>query len=376
MIPFNKPFIIGNEIDYIKMAVESGKISGNGNFTQKCNRFLERKFNFAKCLLTTSCTDALEMAAILCNIAPDDEVIVPSFTFVSSALAFIRLRAKIVFADSRSDHPGIDESKIEDLITPRTKAIVVVHYAGIACDMDIIMKLAEKHNLYVIEDAAQAIDSLYKGKPLGGIGNIGCFSFHETKNIMSGEGGVLVVNDKDLLKRAEVIWEKGTNRAEFFRGEVNKYGWMDTGSSFLPSEITAAFLLAQLERLDIIQQKRQKIWCQYYDGLIALETAGKIKLPEIPSYSTNNYHMFYIICETLDQRSRLLSYLKSKNITAVSHYLPLHLSQYYGSLTNEIPELKLSVYYSDCILRLPFYYELGSADVRYIAGEINNFFKI
>jgi len=292
MIPFNKPFFTGQETEYIKQAVSSGKISGNGTFTNKCQNFFEKKYGFKKCLLTNSCTDALEMSAILCDIQPGDEVIVPSYTFVSTANAFVLRGAKIVFADSRLDHPGIDESKIERLITSRTKMIVPVHYAGVACNMDVIMEIAKRHHLFVVEDAAQAIDSYYKGRPLGGIGHIGCFSFHETKNIQCGEGGMIVINDERFCKRAEIIWEKGTNRAEFFRGEVNKYGWVDIGSSFLPSEITAAFLFAQIEHLDEIQTRRKQIWNTYYDELKTLEKLNFLKLPYTPEYASNNGHLF------------------------------------------------------------------------------------
>jgi len=273
-IPFNKPYLSGNETDYIHQAVASGHISGNGMFTKKCQTFFEERWGFKKCLLTTSCTDALEMSALLLDIKPGDEVIMPSYTFVSTALAFVRQGAKIVFVDSREDHPNMDESLIEALITPQTRAIVPVHYAGMACDMDKIIALAEKYNLFVVEDAAQAIDSYYNGKPLGSMGHLGCFSFHETKNIQSGEGGMLAINDERFMKRAEIVWEKGTNRAEFFRGEVNKYGWVDIGSSFLPSDIIAAFLYAQLENLDDIQKRRKDIWNTYYDGLKPLADKG------------------------------------------------------------------------------------------------------
>src|SRR5664280_2868130 len=310
-IPFNKPYLTGKELDYIKDAVSRGKISGNGYYTRKCQEFFQERYGFKKCLLTTSCTDALEMAAILCNLQPGDEVIIPSYTFVSTANAFVLRGAKIVFADSRKDHPGIDESKIESLITSRTKVIVPVHYAGVACDMDIIMDIAKRHNLLVVEDAAQSIDSFYKGKALGGIGHIGCFSFHETKNIQCGEGGMLVINDNRFLKRAEIIWEKGTNRAEFFRGEVNKYGWVDIGSSFLPSEISAAFLWAQIENLDELQNKRKQIWYLYYGQLKPLEDNGCFQLSIIPSYATNNAHMFYLVCISLEDRSNLITYLKN-----------------------------------------------------------------
>ena len=306
MIPFNKPYLTGKEVHYVYQAVFSGKISGNGFFTQKCHSFFEKRYGFRKCLLTTSCTEALEMAAILCNIQLGDEVIVPSYTFVSSALAFVRQGAKIIFADSCSNNPNIDADNIEALITSKTKVIVPVHYAGIACDMDKIMEIANRYNLFVVEDAAQAVDSYYKSRPLGSIGHLAAFSFHETKNIISGEGGLLVVNDERLIRRSEIIWEKGTNRSEFFRGEVNKYGWVDIGSSFLPSEVISAFLYAQLENLDAIQERRKSIWRIYYDGLKELENDGFIKMPDIPVYATNNAHMFYLVCRSLDERSALI----------------------------------------------------------------------
>ena len=323
MIPFNKPYLTGKEIQYIEQAVKSGKISGNGMFTKKCHNFFEERYGFKKCLLTTSCTDALEMAALLLEIQPGDEVIMPSYTFVSTANAFVLRGAKIVFADSRPDHPGIDESKIESLITPYTKGIVTVHYAGVACNMDKIMEIANRYGLLVVEDAAQAVDSCFNGQPLGGIGHLGCFSFHETKNIQSGEGGMLVINDDRFVKRAEIIWEKGTNRAEFFRGEVNKYGWVDIGSSFLPSEIIAAFLWAQLENLDNIQNRRKEIWSYYYEGLKTWANAEGIKLPLIPDYASNNAHMFYLVCRNIEQRTSLIKNLKDRNILAVFHYLSL-----------------------------------------------------
>ena len=374
-IPFNKPYLTGKELDYIKDAVSRGQISGNGHYTQKCQLFFQKQYGYKKCLLTTSCTDALEMAAILCNIQPGDEVIVPAYTFVSTVNAFVLRGAKIVFADSRKDHPGIDESKIESLITSHTRVIVPVHYAGFACDMDIIMSIAKRYNLLVVEDAAQAIDSLYKGKPLGGIGHLGCFSFHETKNIQCGEGGMLVINDEQFIKRAEIIWEKGTNRAGFFRGEVNKYGWVDIGSSFLPSEITAAFLFAQIESLSSIQKRRREIWNLYYEGLSAVSKKEKMRLPVIPPFATNNYHMFYLVCKSINKRTQIIDYLKTKGILSVFHYLPLHLSGYFQSVTNEIPFLPRSVYYSNNLLRLPFYYELSDKDIHVISSEIINFFN-
>jgi dTDP-4-amino-4,6-dideoxygalactose transaminase len=367
MIPFNKPYLTGKELVYIEDAVKKGKISGNGYYTQLCQNFFKTKYGFHKCLLTTSCTDALEMAAILINIHEGDEVIMPSYTFVSTANAFVLRGAKIIFADSRTDHPGLDEGKIEALITPKTKAIVPVHYAGVACDMDKIMDLAKKYNLYVIEDAAQAIDSYYTGKDglkraLGSIGHLAAFSFHETKNIISGEGGMLAINDSQFAERAEIIWEKGTNRSAFFRGEVDKYGWVDVGSSFLPSEIIAAFLWAQLENLENIQQVRKSHWEQYNIELQSWAAQNEIQLPVIPTYATNNGHLFYLVCKNISQRTALIEKLKNKDILSVFHYISLHSSLFYkDSYTgNQLPE---SDRYSDCVLRLPLFYELNVAEV-------------
>ncbi len=374
IIPFNKPFLTGKEAHYIYQAVYSGKISGNGIFTKKCQKYFEEKYGIKKALLTTSCTDALEMCAILCGIKPGDEVIVPSYTFVSSALAFVRQGAKILFADSYSNQPNLDPEKIEALITPKTKAIVPVHYAGVACDMDRIMEIANRHNLFVVEDAAQGIDSYYKGRPLGSIGHLAAFSFHETKNIISGEGGLLAINDERFIRRAEIIWEKGTNRAEFFRGEVNKYGWVDTGSSFLPSEIIAAFLWAQLENLGVIQAKRKQLWEEYYRLLKPLEEQGKLQLPIIPDYATNNGHMFYVICNNLAERTALISKLKNAGIGAVFHYLSLHASPYYQD-KHDGRELSNSDHYADCLVRLPMFFELELPDVKRICDIINLFYK-
>ena len=379
MIPFNKPFIIGNELQYIEDAVKSGKISGDGIFTKKCQDFFQIKYSFPKVLLTTSCTDALEMAAILCDIKAGDEVIVPSYTFVSSANAFALRGAKIIFADSYSDNPNVDPESIEKLITPKTKAIVPVHYAGIACDMEKIMNLAKMHNLFVIEDAAQAIDSYYTfsngtKKALGSIGHFAAFSFHETKNIIAGEGGMLVINHPEYFERAEIIREKGTNRSAFFRGEVNKYGWVDIGSSFLPSEIIAAFLFAQLEHLDTIQQKRKQIWEHYYNSLQNLEKEGFIKLPKIPNYATNNGHMFYIVCNSYEERSSLINHMKSKEIHPVFHYLSLNKSEYYLK-NNDLFEMPNSDKFTDCLLRLPFYYELSAEEQYKIIDTIKEYAK-
>lgn len=374
MIPFNKPYLSGSELAYIANAVQSGKISGDGVFTKKCHAFFEQRYGFGKVLLTTSCTDALEMAAILIDIKPGDEVIVPSYTFVSTVNAFVLRGAKIVFCDSKADHPNIDEDKIEALITDKTKAIVPVHYAGVSCDMDKIMSIANKYGLYVIEDAAQAIDSFYKGKPLGSIGHLAAFSFHETKNIISGEGGMLVINDNKFADRAEIIREKGTNRSKFFRGEVDKYGWVDIGSSFLPSEIIAAFLFAQLESIDVIQKRRKEIWLIYNDELKPLVNLGLVKVPVLPEYATNNAHMFYIQCENMQTRAKLITHLKEYEILSVFHYLSLHKSEYYKPFyQNE--NLPNSDYFTDCLLRLPMFYELTDEQVRYICSQIKIFFK-
>ncbi len=377
MIPFNKPFLTGKEAHYMYQAVYSMKLSGNGMFTKKCQQFFEEKYGFKKAVMTTSGTDALEMAAILCDVKPGDEVIVPSYTFVSSALAFVRQGARIIFADSCKDNPNIDADKIEALITPKTKVIVPVHYAGVACDMDKIMDIANRHNLFVVEDAAQAIDSYYKGRALGGIGHFGCFSFHETKNVTAGgEGGLLVVNDERFIRRAEIIWEKGTNRAEFFRGMVNKYGWVDTGSSFLPAEINSAFLLAQLENLETIQNRRREIWNQYYDGLKPLAYKGFFEMPDMPDYATNNAHMFYLVIPSLEERTKLISYLKEQGVGAVFHYLSLHLSDYYREhQVGSIPDLPQCDRFADCLVRLPMYFELKDEEVQEIIKIINNFFK-
>lgn len=361
-IGFNVPYFTGKETDYIYQAVLNRKISGDGKYTKLCHEYFEKRFGFLKCLLTTSCTDALEMAALLINIKEGDEVIMPSYTFVSTANAFVLRGAHIVFCDSRTDHPGMNEDLIESLITEKTKAIVPVHYAGVACDMDKIMALASKYNLFVIEDAAQAIDSYYTSangttRPLGSIGHLAAFSFHETKNIMSGEGGMLVINDEQFIERAEIIREKGTNRSRFFRGEVDKYGWVDIGSSFLPSDIIAAFLYAQLENLDDIQIKRKQIWDQYHAGLSELAQNGHFKLAVVPPYASNNSHMFYLIFDSITERNRMIAGLKEQNIASVFHYLSLHKSTYYEAkhTGGELPETDR---YSDCLLRLPMFYEL------------------
>lgn len=373
-IPFNKPYMTGRETDFIRRAVRSGKISGNGVFTKRCQQFFEERYGFRKCLLTTSCTDALEMAAILTNAGPGDEVIVPSYTFVSSALAFVRQGAKIVFCDSCGGNPNIDPAEIEKLVTPRTKVIVPVHYAGAACDMDAIMDIARRHDLLVVEDAAQAVDSFYTGRdgvkrPLGSIGHLAAFSFHETKNIISGEGGMLVVNDERFVRRAEIIWEKGTNRAEFFRGEVNKYGWVDTGSSFLPSEIVTAFLWAQLENLDAIQEKRRAIWNRYRSELAPLAERGFFTLPDLPEYATNNAHMFYLVFPDLEKRTAFIAGMKERGVQCVFHYLALHSSQFYSG-KHDGRELPNCDRFADCLVRLPLYFELDPDAVIAAAKDV------
>lgn len=369
MIPFNKPYCSGRELDYMKVVCGSMTMSGNGDFTKKCHAFFEERYGFKKCLLTTSGTDALEMCAMLCELHPGDEVIVPSYTFVSSAIAFLREGAKVVFADSGTDNPNITVDTIRPLINEHTKVIVVVHYAGVACDMDAIMRLAEEHHLLVVEDAAHSIDSFYKDRPLGSIGHLGAFSFHETKNINCGEGGMLVVNDERFIRRSEIIWEKGTNRAEFYRGMVNKYGWCDIGSSFLPSEFNAAFLWAQLEQLEDIQGKRIRIW-NIYDSILRgnVEQYG-IQLPDIPDYATNNGHMYYLVCQSLEQRTRLMAALKEQGIQTTFHYLPLHSSVYYKDQFHGAP-LTNCDRYGDCLVRLPLFYELSDDDAIRIAQLI------
>ena len=402
MINFNQPHLTGKEAHYMYEAVYAGKLSGNGRFTKACQAWFEQRYGFRKTLLTTSGTDAREMCAMLCELQPGDEVIVPSYTFVSTALAFLREGAKVVFADSMKRNPNLDAETLESLITPRTKVIVPVHYAGMACDMDAVMAVAEKHHLLVVEDAAQAIDSYYhsnrfapsgenprKGAalPLGGIGHLAAFSFHETKNITAGgEGGLLVVNDERFVRRAEIIWEKGTNRAEFFRGEVNKYGWVDMGSSFLPSEVNAAFLWAQIENLDDIQAKRKALWDTYYERLSKIlerfapsgekprKGATPFSLPDIPEYATNNAHMFYLVLPNLEERTAFIKYLKDNGVGAVFHYLSLHSSSYYASRHDgrALPECDR---YADCLVRLPLFYDLDIETVHHICDLISTYYQ-
>jgi dTDP-4-amino-4,6-dideoxygalactose transaminase len=373
-IPFNKPYYPPESMLTFIRTARSGGMAGNGVYSKKCHRFFEERYGFAKVLLTTSCTDALEMTAILAGIEPGNEVIMPSFTFVSTANAFLLRGAKLVFADILPGIPNIDPEEIRKLISPKTKAIVVVHYCGISCDMDAIMDIAKQHGLIVIEDAAHATDSYYKGKPLGSIGHFGTFSFHETKNIFCGEGGLLCINDPAFVKRAEIIWEKGTNRAAFYRGEVDKYNWVDVGSSFLMSDALASFLLVQLKNLDKIQKRRIENWRRYRQLLAPLEEQGKLKLPEIPEYATVNGNMFYFLVKDEGERDRLIDHLRSKGIQAVFHYLPLHSSPFFSGKHDGRP-LPNTTKTSSCIVRLPFFYSLTKGQIRYIAEAVTAFFE-
>jgi len=374
-IPFNKPCISGKEYDYMRDAADRGHLSGNGYYTKQCQSFFEEKYGFGGCFLTTSCTDALEMAAMLLDLGPEDEVIVPSYTFVTTALAFVRQGAKVVFADSRDDHPNINADILEKLITPNTKVIVPMHYAGNACDMDSIMALAEKYNLWVVEDDALAIDAYHNKSALGSIGHLGCFSFHDTKGIHAGEGGMLVVNDEKLVKRAEIIWEKGTDRAAFFRGEVDRYGWVDLGSSFQTSELIAAFLYAQLENLDDIQARRLEIWKQYNEGLAPLAEKGLVQIPEIPEYASNNAHEFYFLCRSLEERTALILYLKEHGIQATFHYQALHASRF-NNTNKSVNQLTNSLKYTDRLLRLPLWVGMGNKNVQKVIDEIKTHFSV
>lgn len=360
-------------MEYIQHAILKRNIAGNGNFSKICQEYFKNKLNNHSNLITTSCTDALEMSAILSNINPGDEVILPTYTFVSTANSFMLRGATLVFVDSRDDHPGICEKNIEKYITEKTKVIIPVHYAGVACDMEIIMGLADKYKLLVIEDAAQAIDSYFNQKPLGSIGHMSCFSFHETKNVHCGEGGMLCINNKKFTERAEIIWEKGTNRSAFWRGKVDKYNWVDIGSSFLPSELNSAFLLSQLENLNFIQKKRKKIWELYYHNLNQLSSIG-VGLPNIPKYASNNAHMFYLICRDKKERNDLILHLKKKNIVSVFHYLALHKSPFFKNKYFGEPLLNAQKYETR-LLRLPLWIEMTNSQVEMVISEINSFYK-
>ena len=375
MINFNVPPFTGKEMDYIKQAVDSQKICGDGQFTHKCNEWLEKKTGTTKCLLTTSCTHAIELAALLCDIKPGDEIIMPSYTFVSTADAFVLRGAVPVFVDIRPDTMNMDEKLIEDAITEKTKAIVPVHYAGVSCEMDTIMALAEKYHLVVIEDAAQGIMSSYKGKALGTFGNFGCLSFHETKNYSMGEGGALLIRDEKDIEEAEIIREKGTNRSKFFRGQIDKYTWVNYGSSYLPSDMNAAYLYAQLEVADEINDSRMAAWNRYYENLSTLRDSGKIELPFIPRDCVHNAHMFYIKTKDLEERTRLIEYLKDNGFMSVFHYIPLHSApagQKFGRFHGED---KYTTRESERLLRLPMYYKLTLDQVDEICNKMIQFYS-
>jgi dTDP-4-amino-4,6-dideoxygalactose transaminase len=374
-IPFNRPFVIGKELYYMSQSVLSGKIAGDGTFTQKCHALLEEKFDAKKILLTTSCTAALEMATILFDVGPDDEVILPPFTFVSTANAFYLRGAKPVFVDIRADTLNIDETKIEAAISQKTKAIVPVHYAGVACDMDPILKIAQKHEIFVIEDAAQGLNAKYKDRYLGTFGDLGAYSFHETKNCICGEGGAIVINNEKFIERAEIVREKGTNRSKFFRGEVDRYTWVDMGSSYLPADLLAAFLYAQLENMDLIDAHRRKIFSQYYHSLKPLADDGLLRLPIVPSDCQPCGHLFYIIVSDEKTRDRLIDHLRSKGIGAVFHYIPLHLSKIGRALGYTSGQFPVTESLSSRLIRLPLYYDLTTEEQNLVIKSVKNFFK-
>lgn len=375
MIRFNEPTVLGTEIGYIEDAINSKKLCGDGGYTRKCSQWMEENFGCKKVLLTPSCTDALDLAAMLVDIQPGDEVIMPSFTFTSSANAFVLRGAKIVFVDIRPDTMNIDEQKIEAAITDKTKAIVAVHYAGVSCEMKKIMAIADKHGIFVIEDAAQGVDAKYGDKYLGTIGHLGCYSFHETKNYTCGEGGALVVNDPQFIKRAEILREKGTNRAMFLRGEVDKYTWTDMGSSFLLSDLNAAFLYAQLADHQKIYDYRMKCWNAYYEGLLPLQKAGKIELPAIPEGCAHNAHMFYIKAKDLNERTKLMAYLKENGIAAVFHYVPLHSAIAGKKFSYFSGKDEFTTAESDRLLRLPLHTNLSDEDINKVISYVKKFYE-
>lgn len=374
MIPFNHPYFTGHELGFMSEAIQSARVSGDGPFSRRCESFLTARYGLAKGLLTTSCTDALEMAALLCDIRPGDEVILPSFTFVSTANAFVLRGAHLKFVDSLPEHPNLNPDLIEPLISNRTRVLIAVHYAGVACDMDPILRLAKAHDLRVVEDAAQGIESTYKGHPLGAIGDLGTFSFHETKNIHCGEGGLLAVNDPNLTSRAEIIREKGTNRSAFFRGEVDKYGWVDIGSSFLPSDLLAAMLWSQIENLESIQTHRMVIWNRYLDNLAELTSKGWAALPSIPEFAGHNAHSFYLVLDSIETRSALIAYLKRQGVMAVFHYQSLHGSPFFQA-QHDGRILPYADHYSDCLVRLPLFVGLTMAEQDFIVEQVLRFFR-
>lgn len=375
MIPFNIPPYVGTELNYVQQAIEAHKICGDGQFTKKCSKWLEERFSAQKVLLTTSGTTALDMAALLCDLQPGDEVILPSFTFSSTATAFVLSGAKLVFVDIRPDTMNIDEKKIEAAITDKTKVIVPVHYAGVACEMDTIMAIARKYHLKVVEDAAQGIMSTYKGRPLGTIGDFGCFSFHETKNYSMGEGGALIINDPAYNERAEIMREKGTNRSRFLRGQVDKYTWVDFGDSYLPSDMNAAYLWAQLEKADEINNDRLNTWNTYYEAFLPLAKAGKVELPTIPESCVHNAHMFYLKCKDLEERTALISYLKENGVQAVFHYVPLHSAPAGLKFGRFHSEDLYTTQGSERLVRLPLYYNIHRDDIEQVASAVETFYS-
>ena len=374
MISFNVPPYLGKEMEYMRDAAENHRISGDGKYTRLCSEWLESRFLSNKILLTTSGSSALDMAALLCGIRPGDEAILPSFTFLSTANAFVLAGARLVFVDIRPDTMNIDETRIEEAITEKTKVIVPVHYAGVACEMDTIMEIAKKHNLYVVEDAAQGVMSTYKGKALGTIGDFGCYSFHETKNYSMGEGGAISVNDPKFIERAEILREKGTNRSRFYRGQVDKYTWVDIGSSFLPSELNAAYLWAQLEEADSINSDRLRTWNLYYNGLKELKNSGMIELPVVPKECAHNAHMFYVKTKDLEERTALINFLKEHDINAVFHYVPLHSSEAGLRFGRFHGEDRYTTRESDMLVRLPMYYGMEEHDVNTVVAAVKAFY--
>lgn len=373
-IPFNKPFIIGKELYNIAAAVLDGHLAGDGRFTRQCHRLLEERHGIPRVLLTHSCTAALEMSALLCEVGPEDEVILPSYTFVSTANAFLLRGARPRFVDIRRDTLNLDETLIEGAINERTKVIAPVHYAGVGCEMDVIGELAQRHGLFVVEDAAQALGATYRGRDLGTFGDLGCYSFHETKNLISGEGGALAINSPDFIPRAEIIREKGTNRAQFFRGEVDKYTWVDVGSSYLPSELVAAFLLPQLEGADQINAKRARLWSTYHEALADLEAEGRLRRPTWPAHCCPNAHMYYVLTAGLAERSALIAHLRQHKIQAVFHYVPLHTSPMGQSMGYHPGDLPVTEELADRLLRLPLYYDLTEPEVLRVAEAIHRFY--
>lgn len=376
MIPFNKPFIAGKELFYIAQAVTLGNIGGDGQFTKACCRLLEERFGIHRVLLVPSGTAALELAAMLCGLEPGDEVIMPSYTFVSTASAFVRCGARPVFVDIRPDTLNLDETKLEAAITPRTRAIVPVHYAGVGCEMDRILEIACRHGLMVVEDAAQGVNAFYRCRPLGTLGQLGCYSFHETKNYTCGEGGALCINDPALVERAEILRDKGTNRQKFFRGQVDKYTWVDLGSSFVISEICSAFLCGQLEHMDMITERRRQLWQRYYEELLPLQEQGLLRLPTIPPHCQSNWHIFYILTADSETRNNMLEFLKQQGVHAVFHYVPLHTSpmgQRFGYQPGDLPVTETL---ANRLIRLPMFYELTEQEQQSVIQLVHRFFHL